>query len=346
MNPARPGWRSAIREIASNDDWQCRDRERLLSVRGGSAPRVGKGKGMKSLMGSSRWRFVALLAALVALGVAIPTALGAGAPAAAKSKPELQRQSRLVVAPSLLQQSQAKANSAAGTCAGGSIAPGTYSSLTITGFCTVDAGNVVVRHGVTVAANAGLIAAFGGGPMLTVGGNLYVRKNGVLVLGCEPEAFVCFNDPDQQVGTLSSRATVFGSLQAHEALAVLVHNTYVGHNLTLDKGGGGVNCNPQDALFGSPAYATFEDTSIGGTATIQHWRSCWLGFFRNTVGHNVGFRDNVVADPDGNEVATNTIRGNLICRGNSPAAQVGDSGGAPNTVLDSALGECASLAGP
>jgi hypothetical protein len=196
-----------------------------------------------------------------------------------------------------------------------------------------------------VEPNAGLLAAFGGSA-LTVGGNVYVRRNGVLVLGCEPEAFVCFDDPDQTVGTLSSKGTVFGSLQAHNALAVLVHNDFVGGDLTLDGGGGGVNCDSQDALFGSPAYATFEDTSIGGTATIKHFRSCWLGFFRTTVRGNVDFHDNVVADPDGNEVQTNTVRGNLSCRRDSPSAQVGDSGGSPNTVLGRAFGECTALSTP
>jgi hypothetical protein len=300
---------------------------------------------MKSLTRRNRWRLAALLVSAAALIVVIPTALGAGS-AGTKMRPQLQRQSRLVIAPSVVRHALATADSTATTCAGGSIAPGTYSSLTITGFCTLDAGNVSVRHSLTVEPNAGLLAAFGGGPNLTVGGNVNVRTNGVLVLGCEPEAFVCFNDPDQTVGTLSSKGTVFGNLQAHNALAVLVHNSFVGGDLTLDGGGGGVNCDPQDALFGSPAYATFEDTSVGGTATIKHWRSCWLGFFRATVGHNVNFRDNVVADPDGNEVQTNTVRGNLVCNGDSPAAQVGDSGGSPNTVLGRALGECAALSTP
>jgi hypothetical protein len=298
---------------------------------------------MKALTQRRRWRLFALLVSVAALAIIIPTAFGASA--GAKSKPQLQRQSRLVIAPSVVRRGQAMKASTSTTCSGGSIAPGTYSSLAITGFCTLDAGSVVVQHSLTVEPNAGLLAAFGDGPNLTVGGNIYVRTNGILVLGCEPEAFVCFNDPDQTVGTFSSKGTVFGSLQAHNALAVLVHNDYVGGDLTLDGGGGGVNCDSQDALFGSPAYATFEDTSVGGTATIKHWRSCWLGFFRTTVGRSVDFRDNIVADPDGNEVQTNTVRGNLVCRGNSPAAQVGDSGGSPNTVLGRALGECTALSG-
>ena len=73
-----------------------------------------------------------------------------------------------------------------GTCAGGSIAPGTYRSLTITGFCAVDQGAVKVLQSVTVEPNAGLIAAFGDGPQLAVGGDLYVERNAVLVLAASP----------------------------------------------------------------------------------------------------------------------------------------------------------------
>lgn len=40
-----------------------------------------------------------------------------------------------------------------------------------------------------------------------------------------------------------------------------------------------------------------------------------------------------------------TIGGNLICGGNSPANQVGDSEGSPNTVGKHALGQCAGLTG-
>ena len=34
-----------------------------------------------------------------------------------------------------------------------------------------------------------------------------------------------------------------------------------------------------------------------------------------------------LSDPDGNEYVTDVIAGNLNCRGNSPAPQVGDSDG-------------------
>ena len=203
-----------------------------------------------------------------------------------------------------------------------------------------------VWNSVSVEQNAGLIAAFGNGAQLAVGGSLYVERNAVLVLGCEPEAFTCINDPDQQVGTFSSKGTVYGSLDADNALAVIVHNAYFGQNVMVDGGGGGVNCNPQNALFGSPAYATFEDTSVGGNVRIAEMQTCWLGFFRTTVNGNVRYHENTTVDPDGNEVDTNVVQGNLACTDNNPAAQVGDSGGFPNVAFGKATGECASLTGP
>jgi hypothetical protein len=47
--------------------------------------------------------------------------------------------------------------------------------------------------------------------------------------------------------------------------------------------------------------------------------------------------------PDSTEIVTNTISGNLICQGNSPAAQIGDSGGSPNDVGGNKIGECSGV---
>jgi hypothetical protein len=239
-----------------------------------------------------------------------------------------------------------KGTVAAGACAGGSIAPGTYTSLRITGFCTVDQGEVKVLHSVEVEENAGLIAAFGNGPQLAVGGSLRVEDDAVLVLGCEPEQFTCINDPDQSVGTFASKGTVYGSLVADDALAVLVHNSYVGQSLRVHEGGGGLNCDSQAALFGSPAYMTVEDTSVGHSLSITDVQSCWLGIFRTTVGGQFTYQGNSTFDPDGNEVNTNVVHGDLACSNDSPAAQVGDSGGFPNIAFGTVSGECASLTGP
>src|SRR5262249_57672117 len=163
------------------------------------------------------------------------------------------------------------AASAAGgnaTCSAGSVAAGTYQSLTVTGFCSVDAGAVTVTKNLTVAHGAALVAAFGGSD-LNVGGNLTVGSQAILVLGCEPEAFICFNDPDQVNGTLATNDHVGGNLTANGALMVLAHHNTIGGNVTQSGGGGGVTC---DTLplgpGGPPAYSTYDDNTVAPTPSV------------------------------------------------------------------------------
>jgi hypothetical protein len=234
------------------------------------------------------------------------------------------------------------------TCSGGSIAPGVYSNLNIAGVCTVDTGSVKVKNNLTVLSGGTLIAAYGGtdkvhvGSNLNVQGNLYVLANGILVLGCEPINFICYNDPDQKIGSYFTRDSVGGFLIAEDALAVVVHLVVVGQDVTMTGGGGGVSSCSQSlpALNGAPPYGDFEDMIIGGNLTITGFQTCWLGFFRD-FANNVDFNDNLTGDPDGNEIATNTIRGNLSCAGNSPSPQIGDSAGGQNDVFGHAHGQCA-----
>lgn len=245
-----------------------------------------------------------------------------------------------VAVTALLGASAANALAGETTCSGGSIASGIYSNLKIAGTCAVDAGSVTVEGNVTVLPGAVLVAAFAGSN-LTIRGHVDVHKNGILVLGCEPDHFTCFNDPSN---TLSTNDTVDGSLTAEHALTVLVHHSTIGHNVTLSGGGGGATCSVfPPVLGGNPAYGDFEDIIIGGNLTITGWQSCWLGFFRDTIMRNVDFHGNVSADPDGNEIATNSIGGNLSCTGNSPNPQIGDSGGSLNTVRGHANGQCADI---
>lgn len=236
----------------------------------------------------------------------------------------------------------ASASTGSADCSGGSVAAGSYSSLTISGFCQADAGDVHVSGNLTVAPGAGLLAAFGGSD-ITVGGNLLVGSGAILALGCEPEAFPCFNDPDQQVGTLSTNHSIGGNLVANGALMVLAHNNTIGGRVVQTGGGGGVTCD----LFplgpdGPPAYSTYEDNTISGGANVVGVHTCWMGFIRNHVSGTVVYNANLTADPDANEVVTNTVGGNLVCQGNDPAPQVGDSGGSPNTARR-AVGQCSGL---
>jgi hypothetical protein len=240
------------------------------------------------------------------------------------------------------------ASAGATTCSGGSIAPGVYSNLNIAGVCTVDAGSVKVTNNLTVLSGGTLIAAYGGtdkvhvGSNLNVLGNLYVLKDGILVLGCESVNFICYNDPDQKVGSYFTRDSVGGDIIAEDALAVVVHLVIVGQDVTMTGGGGGVSSCSESlpALNGAPPYGDFEDMIIGGNLTITGFQTCWLGFFRDAFANNVDFNDNLTGDPDGNEMATNTIRGNLSCAGNSPRPQIGDSAGGQNDVFGHAHGQC------
>jgi hypothetical protein len=234
------------------------------------------------------------------------------------------------------------------TCIGGSVAPVIYSNLNIAGLCNVDSGSVTVEHNLTVLPGGTLNAQFGGTDAVpasdvTVGGNVIVQANAVLVLGCEPVHFICANDPDQSVGSYSTADTVAGNLTAENALAVVVHVTAIGHNVTLNGGGGGVTCNGFIQELLAPPYGDFEDITIGNNLTISGWQSCWLGAFRDTIRGNVNWQSNVTADPDGNEIATNSIGRNLNCTGNSPNPQIGDSGGSLNLVSGNANGQCANL---
>lgn len=225
------------------------------------------------------------------------------------------------------------------TCNGGSVPAGSYSSLSITGVCTLDAGSVSVTHNVVIAPGAALLAAFGGSD-LTVGQNLSVGSGGSLILGCEPEAFPCFND-DPNAPSMRTHDTVDGNVTAQGALMMLLHANQIAGNVSQSGGGGGVSCD----VFplgpdGPPAYSTYEDNAIGGDAIVSGVQTCWLGFIRNTVTGNVNYTNNVLADPDGNEVVTNSIGRNLNCSGNNPPPQVGDSQGSSNSVGGRATGQC------
>lgn len=225
------------------------------------------------------------------------------------------------------------------TCWGGSIASGVYSNLKIAGACNADAGPVRVKDDLTVLSGGSLIATFGGSDV-TVRGDVEVKTDGVLVLGCEPINQICSNDPDQKVGSFFTRDRVGGDLRGNNALAVIVHLTVIGHDVSLNGGGGGVSCASPVPAIASPPYGDFEDDVIGGDLKINGWQSCWLGVFRDAIARNVQFNDNVTADPDGNELGTNSILGDLRCARNTPSPQLGDSGGSLNNVFGHAFGQC------
>lgn len=234
----------------------------------------------------------------------------------------------------LVTASAGNASASDATCSGGSIASGVYSDLKIAGICFANAGSVTVEHNLTVLSGGILVAMFFGSN-ITIGGNVDVKANGELILGCEPTFFPCTNDPNQ-----STADTVGGSLTAENAVGVIVHATTIGHNVSLNGGGGGVSCIPSPAFGGNPPFTDFEDNTIGGNFTIIGLQTCFLGVFRNTIKQDFVLNGNVDADPDGNELADNSISHNLNCMGNSPFPQIGDSGGGLSKVFGRANGQC------
>jgi hypothetical protein len=214
------------------------------------------------------------------------------------------------------------------TCTGGTIAPGTYTSLLIKGNCSIPTGTVSVTKNVEIAPNASLDATFPAGT-LTVGGNIVVEKHAILGLGCGA-SFGC------QTTTSDS---VTGSIIGNQALAVILHYNWIGKDVTINGGGGGLNCN-SSVLFGGPAFDAVEDNTVGGAVTVTNVKSCWTGINRNTVTGSVIVRSNATADPNGNEIKANTILKNLSCTGNAPAPH---NNLGSNSVSGTEQGQCVGL---
>jgi len=241
------------------------------------------------------------------------------------------------------------------TCTGsvatpGSLAGGTYSSVTVSGVCYVNSGQVVVTGSLTVVTGAALVAQFAkdkGGPgtsALTVDGNVSVGSGATLVLGCEAPEYPCLDD-DPGGPTLHSADTVKGGVVATDPLGVIIHDSSIGGDATQSGGGGGKTCaTPTTGIFStleSPVYSDYEDSTIGGNLRVTGLGSCWFGALRDHVAGSVTFSGNSLTDPDAMETLTNQIAGNLLCSGNSPAVHFGDSGGTANVVGGFATGQCA-----
>jgi hypothetical protein len=173
---------------------------------------------------------------------------------------------------------------------------------------------------VTVPARA--ICIIGEGPVT-------IRGGGDVWDGA---TFVCGEE-----GSPNTNATISGGVRSHNAASVQIHFSTINGGVSLSGGAG---------PFGGPfevTWNTIEDSRINGGVSVTGYNGFWQGFIRNTVNGGVTFNDNTVADPDGNEVVTNTIHGSICCAVNDPAPQVGDSEGEPNVVTGSASGQCAGF---
>jgi hypothetical protein len=173
----------------------------------------------------------------------------------------------------------------------------------------------------------------GDGPV-TIRGGLFIEPGATFELGSEEST--------------GSTGTISGGVHATDAASVQIHFATINGGIDARGGSGpfgGPLCFP-DPVSGQLVCLTWdaiEDNRINGGVTVDGYDGFWFGFIRNHVNGSVNLNNNVQPDPDGNEYVTNTIHGGLHCAGNSPAPQVGDSGGLPNEVTGLKTGQCAGL---
>lgn len=222
------------------------------------------------------------------------------------------------------------------TCSGGNIASGTYTGLVVTGACTVPAGsNVTINGNLTVAPGAAFDAQTDS--QVTVNGNVLAGRGSFFGLGCT-FAHPCDNNQPPADGT--THDTVSGNVILNHVFDAAINGDTIGGNLVSTGGGAGLLDPETDFVPFS-----IKDDVIGGNLTVSNLTTVWFGVIRTQVGKNVMLHNITLSDPDGNEYVSDNIGGNMNCRNNTPAPQVGDSGGAPNVVGKHALGQCAGLTG-
>lgn len=213
---------------------------------------------------------------------------------------------------------------------------GSYGNLTITGNRGVsNTGTLKVWGNLRIARGA-CLDGFSMGHV-SIRGNVLVKPGGIFALGCALDAVG--PPPPPSPCTASTNDVVGGSIVAIDPWTMYLTADAVRGNVVAFGGGPGPTLDP---------YVNFpiKDMAIGGNLIVQNWQGAWFGALRNHVSRNM-FVNNVTGvdigqfGPDSNEVATNTVGGDLACFGNSPAIQFGDSGGAPNVVSGHAFGQCA-----
>jgi len=247
--------------------------------------------------------------------------------------------------------SNALAGKSGYTCSGGDIVAGSYSGVTVTGVCRFN-GDVTINGELTIADGAVLNSHASQVPFksanVTINGNVKVGKGAVLGLGN-------YGPPGIKTNTV-----VNGSINANQPLDLYLSGITV-HGNVISNGGG-----PGTSQFLN--FPTKDDT-IDGNLIMQGWQGGWIGAIRDVVGGNLNLSNNASVthqtplgcddndpnpanhcsgfapgpDSDSTEVATDTVGGNLICHGNDPAAQLGDSGGSINSVSGNKIGECTAV---
>lgn len=237
--------------------------------------------------------------------------------------------------------SASAASAQALTCSGGQIHGGTYSSITVTGHCTVKPGaRVIVQGGVIVRPGASFDGATDS--TIKIHGNVVAGPGSSFALGCTP-AHPCDGNDTQDFSTFDR---VDGNIVLNGVFNAALNGDLIGGSVTSIGGGAGL-LNPADEFI----PFSIKDDTIGGNVVVSGLTTVWFGVIRSTIGGNVVLINIKGSDPDANEVVANKITGNLVCIGNSPASQFGDAildpglppGYGPNQVGGVAVGQCADL---
>ena len=195
-------------------------------------------------------------------------------------------------------------------CTGGDIASGTYSSITVTGHCTVtEDATISVTGNITVAAGA-ILEADGAPSTITVGHNVTAGPGAWIALGCTLAHGGC--------STLKADVLVKGNVTLDHVFNAALNGITVNGNVTSMGGGAGLDF---------PGFIPFsvKDDIIGGNLTVSGLTTTWFGVIRTSVGRNVTLTSIKVSDPDGNEIVHDVIGRNLTCTAMNVPPQFGDA---------------------
>ncbi len=183
----------------------------------------------------------------------------------------------------------------------GTLPPGTYQSIVVPAgqTCDLGVGPVTVYAGVMVGTGATFMLGFDtleGGP---------------------------------------ATGTISGGIRADNAAQVQVHGAQINGGVSVEGGAGpfASGCPVFQTPFGllPICFTLFEGNSINGAVTISGYNGVFLGYFRNhdngtvTISNNDQHFDQI-------DIGSNVVLGSLICFGNTPTENTGESPGGPSSV--------------
>jgi hypothetical protein len=227
------------------------------------------------------------------------------------------------------------------TCRGGVLHSGVFRSVRVSGTCQVaDGAKVLVLHNIVVKRGASFDASTHS--KLKVLGNVYGARRSSVALGCT-DAHPCSTDGQPGV---AGADVIRGRVVLNHVYNAAINGVTIKKSLISHGGGAG----PLDPETQFVPFSVKDDT-IGRNIRVVGLNTVWFGVIRSNVGGSVILLRNKGTDPDANEVVANTIGKNLVCYGNSPAAQFGDAisdpglppGYGPNSVGGHARGQCKPL---